>query len=80
MDVVSLFIGADCWLTPSENVKWSPSEFGVGRRCDIGRMYGVFARLTLACVPGAALIAAVAVGLVELCCLGSCVCVFVVDC
>ena len=46
----------------------------------MGRMPGVFARVTLACVRGAALIAAVAVGLVELCCLGSCVCVFVVVC
>ena len=44
----------------------------------MGRMPGVFARVTLACVRDAALIAAVAVGLVELCCLGSCVCVFVV--
>ena len=58
----------------------SPSEVGVGRRCDMGRMPGVFARVTLACVRGAALIAAVSVGLVDLCCLGSCVCVFVVVC
>ena len=46
----------------------------------MGRMPGVFARVTLACVRVAALMAAVAVGLVELCCLGSCVCVFVVVC
>ena len=46
----------------------------------MGRMPGVFARVILACVQGAALIAVVAVGLVELCCLGSCVCVFVVVC
>ena len=44
----------------------------------MGRMSGVFARVNFECVRGAALIAAVAVGLVELCCLGSCVCVFVV--
>ena len=42
----------------------------------MGRMPGVFARVNLLWVQGAALIAAVAVGLVELCCLGSCVCVF----
>ena len=41
-------------------------------------MPGMFARVTLACVRGAALMEAVAVGLVELCCLGSCVRVFVV--
>ena len=46
----------------------------------MGRMPGVFARVNLVCVRGAALMAAVAVGLVELCCLGSCVCVFVVVC
>ena len=47
----------------------------------MGRMPGVFARVTLACVRGAALMAAVAVGLVELCCfVGSCVYVFVVVC
>ena len=46
----------------------------------MGRMPGVFARVTLACVRGATLIATVAVGLVELCCLGSYVCVFVVVC
>ena len=67
-------------MTPSENAKRSPSEVGVVRRCDMGRMPGVFERVTLACVWGAALIAAVAVGLVELCCLGSCVYVFVVVC
>ena len=36
----------------------------------MGRMPGLFVRVTLACVRGAALIAAVAVGLVDLCCLG----------
>ena len=46
----------------------------------MGRMPGVFARVTLTCVQGAALIAEVAVGLVELFCLGSCVYVFVVVC
>ena len=46
----------------------------------MGRIPGVFSRVTLACVWGDALIAAVAVGLVELYCLGSCVCVFVVVC
>ena len=44
------------------------------------RMPGVFAQVDLACVRVADLIAAVAVGLVELCCFGSCVCVFVVVC
>ena len=64
-------------MTPSENAKRSPSEFGVGIHCDIGRMPGVFARVTLACVRGAALMAAVVVGLVELCfVVGSCVGVF----
>ena len=73
------FIVADCWLTPSENAKQSPSEFGVGIRCNIVRMPGVFARVTLACVRGAALMSEVDVGLVELCCVvGSWVCVFVV--
>ena len=65
-------------MTPSENSEQSPSEVGVGRRFNMGRMPGVFARVTLLWVQGAALIAAVAVGLVELCCLGSCFCVFVV--
>ena len=46
----------------------------------MGRMPGVFSRGNLACVRGADLMAVVAVGLVELCCLGSCVCVFVVVC
>ena len=46
----------------------------------MGRMPGVFARVTLACVWGAALMTAVSVGLVELCCLGSCVYFFVVVC
>ena len=74
-------IGAGCCLTPSENAMRSPSEVGVGIRCDMGRMPGVFARVTLACVQGAALMSAVDVGLVELCCgVGSCVGVFVVVC
>ena len=34
-------IGADCCLTPSENAKWSPSEFGVGSHCDMGRIPGI---------------------------------------
>ena len=47
----------------------------------MGRLAGVFARATLACVGGAAFMAAVAVGLVKLCCVvGSCVYVFVVVC
>ena len=47
----------------------------------MGRIPGVFARVTLECVWGAALIVAVAVGLVELCCVvGSCAVVFVVVC
>ena len=46
----------------------------------MGRIHGVFVRVNLACVLGADIIAAVAVGLVELCCFGSCVCVFVVVC
>ena len=65
-------------MTPSENAKQSPSEVVVGSRCDMGSMPGVFARVTLACMQGAALMAAVAVGLMELFCLGACVCVFVV--
>ena len=67
-------------MTPSENAKQSPSEVGVVRGYDMGIIPGVFAQVTLACVRGAALIAAVSVGLVELGCLGSCVCVFVVVC
>ena len=74
-------IGADCWLTPSENGKRSPSEVGVGSRCDMGWMPGVFALVTLSCVQGTSLMAAVADGLVELCCgLGYCVFVFVLVC
>ena len=47
----------------------------------MGRMPGVFARGTLACLQGAALMSAVDVGLVELCCVvGSCVFFFVVVC
>ena len=68
-------------MTLSENTKRSPYEVGVGRRFDMGRIPGVFARVTLACVRGDALIAAVAVGLVELCCVvGSCVSVFIIAC
>ena len=67
-------IGAYCCLTPSEIAMRSPSEFGVGSRCDMGRMPGVFARVTLVCVQGAAVMSSVDVGLVELCCVvGSCV-------
>ena len=72
---------ADCSLTPSEVVMRSPSEFGVGGCWDMGRMPGVFARVTLACVRGAALMLAVSVGLVELCCAeGAFVGVLVVAC
>ena len=47
----------------------------------MGRMPGVFARVTLACMRGAALMSAVDVGLVDLyCAVGSCVGVFVVAC
>ena len=47
----------------------------------MGRIPGVFARVTLACVRGVVLMSAVDVGLVELCCVvGSCVGVFVVAC
>ena len=71
----------DCCLTPSEVAMRSPSEVGVGSRWDMGRMPGVFARVTLACVRGAALMSAVDVGLVELCCAeGACVGVLVVAC
>ena len=74
-------IGADFCLTPSENAMRSPSKVGVGSRFGMGRMSGVFARVTLACVKGAALMSAVDVGLVELwCALGSYVGVFVVAC
>ena len=45
----------------------------------MGRMPGVFARVTLACVWGAALISAVYVGLVDLfCAVGACVGILVV--
>ena len=47
----------------------------------MGRMPGVFARVTLACVRGAVLMLAVDVGLVELCCVeGACVGFLVVAC
>ena len=47
----------------------------------MGRIPSVFAQVTLACMRGAVLMAAVAIGLLELCCVaGSCVCVFVVVC
>ena len=40
----------------------------------MGRMPGVFAQVTLVCVRSAALMAEVAIGLVDLCCVvGSCV-------
>ena len=61
-------IGADCCLTPSELAMRSPSEVGVGSRYDMGRMPGMFARVTLVCVWVAAIMFAVDVGLVELCC------------
>ena len=71
----------DCCLTPSEVAMQSPYEIGVGSRWDMGRMPGLFARVTLACVRVAALISAVDVGLVELCCAeGACVGVLVVAC
>ena len=74
-------IGADCCLTPSEIAMRSPSEVGVGSRWDMGRMLGVFARVTLACVRGANLMSAVDVGLVKLCCVeGSCAGVLVGAC
>ena len=74
-------IVADCCLTPSEVAMRSPSEVGVGSRWDMGRMSGMFARVTLECVRGAALMSAVAVVLVELCCAeGACVGVLVVAC
>ena len=72
---------ADCRLTPSEFAMRSPSEVGVGIHWDMGRMPGVFAQVTLACVRVAALMLAVAVGLVDLCCAeGACVGVLVVAC
>ena len=75
------FIGADCCLTPSEISMRSPSEVGVGSRCDMGRMPGVFAQVTLACVRVAALMSAVDVVLVDICCAaGSCVGVLVFMC
>ena len=74
-------IGADCCLTPSETAMRSPSEVGVGSRCNMGRMPGVFSRVTLVCVRGAAIMFAVDVGLVKLCCaVCSCVGVLVVAC
>ena len=74
-------IVADCCLTPSEVAMRSPSEVGVGSRWDMGRMPGVFARVTFACVRGAALMSEVDVRLVELCCMeGACVGVLVVTC
>ena len=74
-------IGADCCLTPSEIAMRSPSEVGVGSRCDMGRIPGVFARVTLVCVRGDALMSAFDIGLVEFCCAaGSCVGVLVVVC
>ena len=77
--VASIFSG--CCLTPSEVSMRSPSEVGVGSRWDMGRMPGVFAQVTLSFVRGAALMSAVAVGLVELCCAeGACVGVLVVAC
>ena len=72
---------ADCRLTPSEVAMRSPSEVGVGIRWDMDRMPGVFARVTVACVQGFALMSAVAVGLLDLCCAeGACVGVLVVAC
>ena len=74
-------IVADCCLTPSEVAMRSPSEVGVGSRWDMGRMPGVFARVTFACVRGAALMSEVDVVLVELCCAEvACVGVLVVAC
>ena len=74
-------IEADCCLTLSEITMRSPSEVGVGSRCNMGRMPGVFARMTLVCVWGAAIMFAVDVGLVKLCCaVCSCVGVLVVAC
>ena len=75
------FFVANCCLTPSEVAMWSTSEVGVGSLWDMGRMPGVFARVTLACVQGAAIMSAVDVGLMELCCVeGACVGVLVVAC
>ena len=59
----------------------SPSEVGVGSRWDMGRMPGVFARVTLAFIRSAALMSAVDVGLVEHCWAeGACIGVLVVAC
>ena len=74
-------IGAVCCLIPSEVAMQSPSVVGVGGRWDMGRMPGVFAGVTLACVRVAALMLAVDVGLVELYCVeGSCGVVLFVTC
>ena len=74
-------IGAGCCLTPSEISERSPSKVGLGSRWDVGRMPGVFARVTLAYVRGASLMLAVDVGFVDFCCAeGSCVGVLVVVC
>ena len=74
-------IVADFCLTPSEVAMRSPSEVGVECRWDMGGVPGVFVRVTLACIRGAALMSAVEVGLVELCCAESaCVRVLVVAC
>ena len=45
----------DCCWTPSEVAMWSVSEVGVGSRWDMVRMPGMFPRVTLACIWGAAL-------------------------
>ena len=84
--VTRLVVGAgvaplieECCLTPSEVAMRSPSEVGVGSRWDMWRMPRVFARVTLACIQGAALILAVGVGLVEVCfAVGACVGMLVV--
>ena len=60
-------IVAHCCLTASEVAMRSPSEVGVGSHWAMGRITGVFARMNLACIRGAALMWAVDVGLVELC-------------
>ena len=78
-DIASIV--ADCCLIPSEVAMRSPSEDGVGSYWGMGRMPGLFAQVTLACVRGAALMSEVDVGLVELCCAeGACVGVLVVVC
>ena len=60
-------IVVDCCFTPSKVAMHSPFEVGLGICRDMGRIPGVFARVTLACVRGAALMLAVDVGLVEHC-------------